>query len=216
MGGAYNGISNAGLYLFYSGGQQLGWITSGSSDRMQIHCNAGGLYFYVNSSNQTGIASDARLKKDITAIDIRVSKEFITNITPAVFRCKNSDVYDSKSIGFIAQDVLAVAKTEAQKNIVNRWREYEDAMTKGEEPIEEYVDENDKDENGNPKKKTRKIYLGVAETKFIPEIIGCIQVMNKENEDLKSQITIQANQITQLQDKITALEDSVALLLSKF
>jgi cell division protein FtsB len=38
--------------------------------------------------------------------------------------------------------------------------------------------------------------------KFIPEIIGCIQVMNKENEELKQ--------------RVNQLEEQVKKLLSQF
>lgn len=206
--GSYDSVifHGGGTSFFWgSSGYFLAWIRYDNGDRFVAWCNAGGSYFYVNSSNNYGIASDARLKKNITAIDVNKSFDFITKITPSVFRYKVSDEHDSKSIGFIAQDVLAVAKTEAQKNIVNRWREYEDAMAKGEEPIEEYDDEKEKDENGKPKRKTRKIYLGVSEVKFIPEIIGCIQVMNKENEELKAEVASLKERLDRLEQIISKL-----------
>lgn len=206
--GSYDSVifHGGGTSFFWgSSGYFLGWIRYDSGDRFVAWCNAGGSYFYVNSSNNYGIASDARLKKNITAIDVNKSFDFITKITPSVFRYKVSDEHDSKSIGFIAQDVLAVAKTEAQKNIVNRWREYEDAMAKGEEPIEEYDDEKEKDENGKPIRKTRKIYLGVSEVKFIPEIIGCIQVMNKENEELKAKVSSLEERLAKMEEILSKL-----------
>lgn len=201
---------SGGTVHYYSSGYDLIWMRFDTGDRFVAWCNAGGSYFYVNNSNNYGIASDARLKKDITAIDINKSFDFITKITPSVFRYKVSDEHDSRSIGFIAQDVLLCAKTEAQKNIVNRWREYEDAMAKGEEPIEEYDDEKEKDENGKPKRKTRKIYLGVSEVKFIPEIIGCIQVMNKENEELKAEVASLTKENQELRQKVSSLEERLS------
>jgi hypothetical protein len=203
---------SGGTYFTYinNSGNLLCWIRHDNGDRFVVWCNPNGAYFYINNSNNYGIASDRRLKKDITAIDVNKSKAFITKITPSVFRYKVSDEHDSRSIGFIAQDVLAVAKTEAQKNIVNRWREYEDAMARGEEPIEEYDDEKEKDKDGKPKRKTRKIYLGVSEVKFIPEIIGCIQVMNRENEELKAQVSYYGHQNEALHLKVSSLEERLS------
>lgn len=198
---------SGGTYFTYinNSGNFLCWIRHDNGDRFVVWCNPNGSYFYVNNSNNYGIASDARLKKDISPIDVNKSKEFILKITPSIFRYKVSDEHDSKSIGFIAQHVLTVAKTEAQKNIVNRWREYEDAMAKGEEPIEEYDDEKEKDKDGKPIRKTRKIYLGVSEVKFIPEIIGTIQVMNKENEELKAEVASLKERLDRLEQIISKL-----------
>jgi hypothetical protein len=164
-------------------------------------------YFYYNQNNSYGTASDARIKKDITAIDVSKSKEFITKITPSVYRYIHGED-DTKHLGFIAQDVLVCAKTEAQKNIVNHWKQYEEQNG---DPYEEYEDQNDKDEDGNPKKKMRKVYLGVSQTSFIPEIIGCIQVMNRENEELKAEVELLKQKNILLEERLLNLEPLLSL-----
>jgi hypothetical protein len=170
--------------------------------------------YFDATSGLWGSTSDERVKKDINPADLKLSKQFITDITPVTYRLK-SDEITCKNLGFIAQDVLKNSKTESQKNIVANWQKYEEAVSKGQEPMEEWEDKNDKDAEGNPKKKLRKMMLGVSTTGMIPEIVGCIQEMNKENEELKKQVASQQQQITELQSKYELLEDSVAMLLSK-
>ena len=168
-----------------------------------------------------GSTSDERVKKDISPADLSLSKQFITDITPVTYRLINEEI-TCKNLGFIAQDVLKNCKTESQKNIVANWEKYEDAVAKGQEPMEEWEDTNDMDAEGKPKKKLRKMMLGVSTAGMIPEIVGCLKEMNKENEELKlqvesqqTQISQQQKQITELQSKYELLEDSVAMLLSK-
>lgn len=118
--------------------------------------------FYDTTANALGTTSDLRTKKNIRAIDIEKSKQFILSITPSIFQHKDGDVNDTDVIGFIAQDILLNAKTEAQKNIVSNWRPYEEAMAKKEEP---------------------KDMLGVCATLIIPELVGTIQLLNKQMID---------------------------------
>jgi hypothetical protein len=61
---------------------------------------------------------------------------------------------------------LLNAKTEAQKNIVANWRPYEKAMAKQEDP---------------------KDILGVSSTLIIPELVGTIQLLNKQIEKLETE-----------------------------
>ena len=202
-------FTNYEFWCNFSNGATFATLRPTGYDRFLVHQNTSQTnYFYYNQNNTIGTASDARIKKDITAIDVSKSKEFITKITPSVYRYINGED-DTKHLGFIAQDVLVCAKTEAQKNIVNHWKEYEEQNG---DPYEEYEDQNDKDEDGKPKKKTRKVYLGVSQVSIIPEIIGCIQVMNKENEELKTEVVSQNNQIQTNNTKIQELENKVAML----
>jgi hypothetical protein len=122
--------------------------------------------YYDTIANVVSTTSDARTKKNIRPIDIEKSKQFILSITPSIFQHKDGDVTDTNIIGFIAQDILLNAKTEAQKNIVANWRPYEEAMAKQEEP---------------------KDILGVSSTLIIPELVGTIQLLNKQIEKLETQ-----------------------------
>jgi len=133
------------------------------------------ILYQIHSAQQA-----TRSKKDIKPIDINKSKEFILSITPTTFRFINGNT-SVKNIGFIAQDILKNAKTESQKNIISNWKIYEDALAKGEEAYEEYTD-------GLGKKKLRKVMLGVSAMSIIPELIGTIQVQNKEIESLNREI----------------------------
>ena len=123
--------------------------------------------YYDTIANVVSTTSDARTKKNIRPIDIEKSKQFILSITPSIFQHKDGDVTDTNIIGFIAQDILLNAKTEAQKNIVANWRPYEEAMAKQEEP---------------------KDILGVSSTLIIPELVGTIQLLNKKIEMLEEKI----------------------------
>jgi len=128
--------------------------------------------FYNTLSNTLGTTSDERTKKDIKGIDINKSKQFILSITPSTFRFRDGNT-SVKNIGFIAQDILKNATTEAQKNIISNWKIYEDALEKGEEAYEEYTD-------GLGKKKYRKVMLGVSAMSIVPELVGTIQSQNRE------------------------------------
>lgn len=200
---------NYEFWCNFSNGATFAWLRPTSYDRFLIHQNTSQTtYFYYNQNNNYGTVSDARTKKDITAIDVSKSKEFITKITPSVYRYINGED-DTKHLGFIAQDVLVCSKTEAQKNIVNHWKEYEEQNG---DPYEEYEDQNDKDEDGKPKKKMRKVYLGVSQTSFIPEIIGCIQVMNKENEELKAEVELLKQKNISLEERLAKMEEIISKL----
>jgi hypothetical protein len=187
----------------FSSGQTAWFFNPSGGDRFVVYQNTSNTtYFYYNSSNNYGTVSDARTKKDITGIDTSKSKQFITSITPSIYRFIDSE--DSgKQLGFIAQDILACSKTEAQKNIVNNWKEYEEQNG---DPYEEYEDNNDKDEDGKPKIKKRKVYLGVSQTSMIPEIIGCIQAMDKENEELKAEVELLKQKNISLEERLLKIE----------
>ena len=204
------------IYIWYgNGGSTLLYFASWDLTTLVLtvfRSSASATYGYFDTNTGLwGSTSDARLKKDIKTIDLNLSKQFIMGISPVTYRLIEEDIA-SKNLGFIAQDVLLNAKTESQKNIVSNWKVYEEAMSRGEEPMEQWEDQNDKDSNGNPKKKLRKSYLGVSPTGFIPEIIGAVQLMNKENEELKLQIS---QQQAQMQAQIQALQSQIQALQSQ-
>jgi hypothetical protein len=144
-------------YLVKNGVTSLKWVVFRSPTSYA---------YYDTTANVLSTTSDARTKKNIRAIDIEKSKQFILSITPSIFQHKDGDVTDTNVIGFIAQDILLNAKTEAQKNIVANWRPYEKAMAKQEDP---------------------KDILGVSSTLIIPELVGTIQLLNKQIEKLETQ-----------------------------
>jgi len=199
-------------------GNSLGYLASWDITSLiyvLYRSSAGTTYGYFDSSTGTwGSTSDSRVKKNVQSIDLNKSKEFILSITPVTFQLKDDNI-TSKNIGFIAQDILLNAKTESQKNIVANWKKYEDALAIGEEPMEEYDDENDKDVSGNSKKKWRKLYLGVSATSMIPEIIGSIQKMNTENELLKTQVSDQQTNIATLTGQVDTLTTQNATLTAQ-
>jgi hypothetical protein len=137
-------------YLVRNGVTSLKWV---------VYRSPTSYAYYDTTANVLSTTSDARTKKNIRAIDIEKSKQFILSITPSIFQHKDGDVTDTNVIGFIAQDILLNAKTEAQKNIVANWRPYEEAMARQEEP---------------------KDILGVSAPLIIPELVGTIQLLNKK------------------------------------
>lgn len=156
--------------------------------------------FYDTTSNTLGTTSDARNKTDIQAIDTNKSKQYILSITPTTYKFKSvsntkNDDNDVKVIGFIAQDLLKNAKTKAQKNIVSNWKKYEDANG---DPYEEYKD-------GNGIVKSRKVMLGVSAMSIIPELVGTIQQMEKENQELKSKVL-------SLEERLNNIEKIISII----
>ena len=145
-------------YLIRNGVTSLKWV---------VFFNPSQYCYYDTSANVLGTTSDERTKKNIRAIDIEKSKDFILSITPSIFQYKEGEFNNINNIGFIAQDILKHAKTEAQRNIVCNWKKYEEAIAKGEEP---------------------KDILGVSSTLIIPELVGTIQNLNKKIEMLEEKI----------------------------
>ena len=142
-------------YLIRNGVTSLKWV---------VFFNPSQYCYYDTAANVLGTTSDERTKKNIRAIDIEKSKQFILSITPSIFQYKEGEYNNIDNIGFIAQDILKNAKTQAQRNIVSNHIKYEDAIARGEEP---------------------KDILGVSATLIIPELVGTIQLLNKEIDQLR-------------------------------
>jgi hypothetical protein len=166
----------------------------------------------VVSSNGTVVSSsDVRLKKEINEFEEVDILDKLQSIKPKTYKWINSKD-DNLQLGYIAQEMEQVFPFVIDgKKHEYRWEIDENDMSKPK------IDESGNivyklDASGNKIIRPR----GFQDRAFIAYLHLGINALIDENEDLKSQITIQANQITQLQDKITALEDSVALLLSKF
>jgi len=173
-------------YLIRNGVTNLKWV---------VFFNPSQYCYYDTTANVLGTTSDERTKKNIRPIDIEKSKQFILSITPSIFQYKEGDYNNVDNIGFIAQDVLKCAKTEAQRNIVCNWKKYEEAIARGEEP---------------------KDILGVSATLIIPELVGTIQHLNKEIEQLKQENDIlkQENDILKqnqklILERLTAIEEKL-------
>ena len=156
-------------YLIRNGVTNLKWV---------VFFNPTQYCYYDTAANVLGTTSDERTKKNIRAIDIEKSKQFILSITPSIFQYKEGDYNNVDNIGFIAQDVLKCARTEAQRNIVCNWKKYQESIARGEEP---------------------KDILGVSATLIIPELVGTIQLLNKEIDQLR-----QDNKT--LQERINAIQ----------
>jgi hypothetical protein len=156
------------MYIIRNGYNDLKWV---------VHRTPTSYGFYNSLSNAFGTVSDERTKKNIKPIDINKSKDFILSITPSTFRFIDGNT-QVKNIGFIAQDILKNAKTEAQKNIVSNWKIYEEQNG---DPYQAH-----EDASGNITMK--KAYLGVSHMSIIPELVGTIQQMEKENQELKLKV----------------------------
>jgi len=170
--------ADAHFWLEANGDVMSRLIRNGFSDfKWVVYRSPTSFAFYNTLSNTLGTVSDERTKKDIKPIDINKSKEFILSITPSTFRFIDGNT-QVKNIGFIAQDILKNAKTEAQKNIVSNWKIYEEQNG---DPYQEH-----KDASGNITMK--KAYLGVSQMSILPEVCGCLQQMEKENQELKLKV----------------------------
>jgi hypothetical protein len=179
-------------YLVKNGVTSLKWVVFRTSTSFA---------YYDTIANVVSTTSDARTKKNIRPIDIEKSKQFILSITPSIFQHKDGDITDTNIIGFIAQDILLNAKTEAQKNIVANWRPYEEAMAKQEEPKE---------------------ILGVSSPLIIPELVGTIQLLNKQIDKLETDNKLLLERINAikptdtsvLQEKLEAMELKIKKLVN--
>ena len=145
-------------YLIRNGVTSLKWV---------VFFNPSQFCYYDTAANVLGTTSDERTKKNIRAIDIEKSKDFILSITPSIFQYKEGEYNNVNNIGFIAQDILKNAKTEAQRNIVCNHKKYEEAIERKEEP---------------------KDILGVSATLIIPELVGAVQMLYKQNQLLEERI----------------------------
>lgn len=149
-------IKGDGFYdrKVYISGQAV--LISRNWDIFMVHMNlenTGSGYFYVNQGAGYGIASDARIKRNIEEISTASSIKFIKGLKPSSFCMKNTcptkqKTADGKDIeyeesefccctqeGFIAQNVLRSAiQANISKHVCNHWYEYEEEMKK---PVEE-------------------------------------------------------------------------------
>lgn len=91
--------------------------TQATGDRFVAHAdgNGGSQYFYYNSSNLYGTVSDRRAKDNISSIDEQEALDFIRRITPAQFSLKGQTEIQA---GFIAQDVLDAAHSDAERSAI--------------------------------------------------------------------------------------------------
>lgn len=104
----------------------MGNILSTGGDIFQWYANRNGTgsYFFYNTSNNYGTASDQRLKEDIAPISGDDAISFIKGIEPASFRLRDGSG-DTLQAGFIAQNVLAACADDAEKSAVNNWQTYD-------------------------------------------------------------------------------------------
>jgi hypothetical protein len=172
-------------YLVRNGVTSLKWV---------VYRSPTSYAYYDTTANVLSTTSDARTKKNIRAIDIEKSKQFILSITPSIFQHKDGDVTDTNVIGFIAQDILLNSRTEAQKNIVANWRPYEEAMARQEEP---------------------KDILGVSSTLIIPELVGTIQLLNKDIEQLKQDNTLLKQENDTIKQDYNLLLERISVIEQK-
>lgn len=147
-------------------GNRIGEFNQTGGDIFRVFQNRNGAnpYFYVNTSGGYGYYSDERLKENITEVASEDSVSFIQGITPVEFNWKEENGDATKRVsGFIAQDVLANAVTEGQKNILTHWEEF---------------DENDPD----------CPMLGFSDHRILPSIVGALQNALSRIEALEAEV----------------------------
>lgn len=139
------------------------WFSAtGSGDQFLVFANASGSgsYFYYNSANGYGTASDKRLKENISSISSVDALNFIVSLEPSEYNLKG--VSTSRQAGFIAQDILSNAKTVSQKSIVNNWETYDES---------------------NPNAPT----LGVSDRGIVAYLVGAVKQLKAEFDAYKAE-----------------------------
>jgi len=173
-------IDSDGSIRFGSSGN-IGVIAASGGDIFNFYQNRDGAtpYFYFNTSGNYGVYSDARLKENITPLSKEDATNLIKNINPVEFNWKSLSGDNTKRIsGVLAQDVLAYATTEGQKNILTHW---------------ETFDESDPD----------CPHMGLSDHRLIPSIIGTIQHLLDELDEKTSQIEALTTRIETLESNTT-------------
>jgi hypothetical protein len=121
-------------------------------------------YWYFNTAGGYGVFSDARLKTNIEPLAAADAVKLIKNIKPVEFNWTENAGDTSKRIsGFLAQDVLANATTEGQKNILTNWETY------------------DAENPDCPK-------MGLSDHRMLPSIVGTVQYLLDVVEQLKADV----------------------------
>lgn len=173
-------IDSSGSIKFGNNGN-IGIIGATGGDVFTLYQNRNGStpYFYFNTSGGYGVYSDARLKENITSLSKEDATNLIKNINPVEFNWKSDFGDNTKRIsGVLAQDVLAYATTEGQKNILTHW---------------ETFDESDPD----------CPHMGLSDHRLIPSIIGTIQHLLDELDEKTSQIEALTTRIETLESNTT-------------
>lgn len=173
-------IDSSGNILFGNNGN-IGFIGASGGDVLRLYQNrtATTPWFYFNTSGGYGVYSDARLKENITSLSKEDATNLIKNINPIEFNWKSDSGDNTKRIsGVLAQDVLAYATTEGQKNILTHW---------------ETFDESDPD----------CPHMGLSDHRLIPSIIGTIQHLLDELDEKTSQIEALTTRIETLESNTT-------------
>jgi hypothetical protein len=135
-------------------------------DIVLFHQNRNGSspYWYFNTSGGYGVFSDARLKTNIEPLAAVDAVNLIKNIKPVEFNWTEEAGDTSKRIsGFLAQDVLANATTDGQKNILTNWETY------------------DAENPDCPK-------MGLSDHRMLPSIVGTVQYLLDVVEQLKADV----------------------------
>ena len=154
-----------------------------TQDRFVVYYNtdaAGGNYnqygFWNGGWSQT---SDAREKEDIDDLDETKSTNFIKNLRPRKFRWKNSpDQGKHRRSGFIAQEVLSVARDEEEHmHIVNNAQKYLDAGGSLD------ITNLDPISNAIPS-------LGVSQMEIVSPLVKTVQALMKDVEAMKNTVAL--------------------------
>lgn len=151
------GAAGAAMTLYGSSG---GDIVTFHQNR-----NSSTPYWYFNTSGGYGVFSDARLKTNIETLAAVDAVNLIKNIKPVEFNWTEEAGDTSRRIsGFLAQDVLANATTEGQKNILTNWETY------------------DAENPDCPK-------MGLSDHRMLPSIVGTVQYLLDVVEQKQAIIT---------------------------
>ena len=154
------------FYVTTAGGNGMFKVMSAGGDIIQAYQNRDGTspYFYFNTSGTYGVFSDSRLKDDIIPLDGADAVSFVMGLGPVEFNWREQYGDSTKRIsGFLAQDALAAAVTEGQKNALTNWETY---------------DENDPDCE----------FLGLSEQRILPSVVGALKVALTQISELKAEL----------------------------
>jgi hypothetical protein len=173
-------------------GETLAFLSITGGDKFIVHANGvngGSGYFYYNSGNAFGTASDRRLKENINPLNKTDALNFIMKLAPVEFNMKNQTGLQA---GFIAQDVLSSCTKDSEKSAVAKWETYNDSDP--ECPL-----------------------LGVSDRPLVSNLVAALQVVNTELESMKTELELEKTLTQQqtmtmqnLETRITSLEARLA------
>lgn len=170
-GGSFS-IGTIGLddLIFVTNGGNRGRIDSNGYLLMGYTSSNGAYLLQVNSqifaTNATIATSDGRYKEDVKEVENAL--DLVSALKPVSFKWKKHPVHNfpkERDIGFIAQDVREVLKNTS----------YSESVVKGNETT---LPDGEKEE-----------FLGLADSKLVPLLVGAIKELKAKNDALEARLT---------------------------